>query len=186
MYVSERDNNRIQKFNVSMRSLISKFGSSGRGPGQFSNPYGICIDPEGEVFVADHSNSRIQVFNEDDSFAYSFPCQQDPWGLVIDHQGHLHVVINAYSCIQVFTLEGTPISIYGKGTLNNPAGIAIDAEGYIAISENGSSNRLWIYTPDHTLVHTLSKQFSEGGGIACDKDGFFWVADDSNHRIAKW
>ena len=67
MYVSEASNNRVQKFGVSKRCFISKFGSSGKGEGQFSSPYGICIDPEGKVFIADNSNHRIQVFNDDDS-----------------------------------------------------------------------------------------------------------------------
>ena len=187
MYVLEASNNRIQKFSVSKRSFISKFGSSGKGEGQFSNPHGICIDPEGKVFIADNSNHRIQVFNEDDSFAYSFPCQQSPWGLAFDHQGHLHVVTNSSNCIQVFTPEGTSITSYGSGTLSSPAGIAIDAQGYIAISQyNGSNSYLWIYSPDHNLVHTLSYQFNYGVGIACDKDGFFWVADYFNSRIAKY
>ena len=186
MYVSESSNNRIQKFSVSKRSFISKFGSSGKGEGQFSSPYGICIDPEGKVFIADYSNNRIQVFKEDDSFAYSFPCQQNPWGLAFDHQGHLHVAVLSSNCIHVFTPEGTHITSYGTGTLNRPAGISIDGQGYIAISECGGSNRLWIFSPDHNLVHTLSGQFSSGLGIACDKDGFFWVVDHGNNRIAKY
>ena len=186
MYVSEESNNRVQKFSVSKRSFISKFGSSGKGEGQFSSPRGICIDPEGKVFIADNGNNQIQVFNEDDSFAYSFPCQQSPWRLAFDHQGHLHVAVNSSNYIRVFTPEGTPITSYGSGTVSSPTGIAIDAQGYIAIGENGGSNRLWIFSPDHNLVHTLSNQFRSGIGITCDKDGFFWVADYSNSRIAKY
>ena len=188
MYVSEESNHRVQKFSVSKRSFISTFGSGEQGEGQFSSPRGICIDPEGKVFISDYNNNRIQVFNEDNSFAYSFPCQQAPWGLTFDHQGRLHVVASGSNCIRVFTPEGTPITSYGSGTLNYPAGIAIDGQGYIAISEHyGSNSRLWIYSPDHNLVHTLSNQFSGGGvGIACDKDGFFWVVDHGNNRIAKY
>ena len=186
MYVLDANNHRVQKFGVSKRCFISKFGSSGKGEGQFSSPYGICIDPEGKVFIVDNSNNCIQVFNEDDSFAYSFPCQQEPWGLAFDHQGQLHVAVNRSNCIRVFTPEGTPITSYGSGTLNYPAGIAIDAQGYIAIIDSSSNYRFWIYSPNHNLVHTLSGQFKHGRGIACDKDGFFWVADYCNNRIAKY
>ena len=189
LYVCESSNNRVQKFSISQQSFISKFGTGGQGDGQFSNPYGICIDPEGNVFIADHSNHRIQVFRDNDSFAYSFPCQSNPWGLAFDLQGHLHVVSGS-SCINVYTPEGNVITSYGSGTISTPAGIAIDAEGYIAISQNGNyfnnSGCFWIYSPDHTLIHTLSKQFSSGLGIACDYDGSFWVADHGNSRIAKF
>ena len=185
MYVSEQNNHRVQKFSISKRSFISKFGSSGNEEGKFSTPRGICVDPQGKVFVADYGNNRVQVFNEDDSFAYSFPCQQNPWGMAFDHEGHLHVAAYGSHCIHVFTPEGALLTSYGTGTINMPAGIAIDAEGYIAISQYGGSS-LWIYSPDHTHVHTLSGQFSSGVGIACDNNGSFWVADYENCRIVEY
>ena len=182
MYVCEDSNNRVQKFSISRRSFISKFGSNGSGDGQFSDPYGICIDPEGKVFVSDFSNQRIQVFQADGSFAYSFKCQQNPWGLAFDPQGRLHVVGHSSNCIQVFSPDGTSLTSYGTGTVTTPAGIAIDAEGYIAIS--GATAYLWIYSPDHTLVKT--SQFSYGRGIACDAEGRFWVADYGTNRIVQY
>ena len=125
----------------------------------------------------------IYVFNGDDSFAYSFPCQQNPWGMAFDHQGRLHVAAYSSNCIRVFTPQGEQLTSYGTGTLNCPTGIAIDGEGYIAIS---GGNRLWLFSPDHTLVHTLSGQFNNGRGIACDQEGSFWVADCNNIRLVKF
>ena len=186
MYVSDQGNNRVQKFSVSQQSYISKFGGKGQGKGQFSTPRGICIDPEGKVYIADYSNHRIQVFHKDDSFAYSFDCQSSPWGLAFDLQGCLHVAAYGSNCIHVFTPEGTLITSYGTGTLSTPAGIAINAEGYIAISQWKSPGSLWIYSPDHTLIHTIANQFVYGAGIACNQDGLFWIADDGNQRVAKY
>ena len=187
LYVCESGNNRVQKFSISRRSFISKFCTGGKGD---EDPYGICIDPEGNVFIADYSNHRIQVFRDNDSFAYSFPCQNSPWGLAFDLQGHLHVAVYGSSCINVYTPEGNVITSYGSGTISYPAGIAIDAEGYIAISQTGgcfsNSGCFWIYSPDHTLIRTLSNQFSCGAGISCDYDGSFWVADQGNNRIARY
>ena len=186
MYVNDQGNNRVQKFSVGQQSYISKFGSNGQGNGQFSNPRGICIDQEGKVYIADYSNHRIQVFHNDDSFAYSFDCQISPWGLAFDLQGRLHVIASGSNYIHVFTPEGTLITSYGTGTLSGPAGIAINAEGYIAISQFGSPGSLWIYSPDHTLIRIFANQFSCGVGIACDQDSFFWVADCHNCRVAKY
>ena len=40
--------------------IISSFGSKGMKDGQFLQPKGICVDPEGKnVFVADSGNNRI-------------------------------------------------------------------------------------------------------------------------------
>ena len=186
LYVCESNNNRVQKFSISRRSYISKFGTGGQGDGQFSTPFGICIDPEGNVFIADCNNNRIQVFRDNDSFAYSFPSQKNPRGLAFDLQGHLHVAVYGSNCINVYTPEGNAITSYGSG-ISSPAGIAIDAEGYIAISQyRGQNSCFWIYSPDHTLIRTLSSQFNCGVGIACDYDGSFWVADYGNNRIARY
>ena len=95
------------------------------------------------------------------SFAYIFKCQQNPWGLAFDPQGRLHVASYSSNCIQVFSPEGTSLTSYGTGTLNKPSGIAIDAEGYIAVSEyhNLSTScdysRLWVFAADQSLVHTV-------------------------------
>ena len=61
MYITDVNNNRIQKF-ASDGTFITSWGSGGEGEGQFSGPEGIDVDPEGNVYVADTGNFRIQVF----------------------------------------------------------------------------------------------------------------------------
>ena len=194
MYVAENSNNRVQKFNISKQTSISKFGSNGSADGQFSNPRGISIDPEGKVFVADYSNNRIQVFQPDGTFAYAItadPKNEEsvfkyPWGIAFDPQGRLHVAAYSSSCIKVYTPEGVYIESYGSGTIACPAGIAIDEEGYIAITEYGSSNRLWIYNPAHTQLVNTIQNFSNPVGVACDAQGMFWIADSSSNHVLKF
>ena len=43
--------------------LVREFGERGSEPGKLHQPYGICIDDNGQVFVADYGNNRIQVFS---------------------------------------------------------------------------------------------------------------------------
>jgi DNA-binding beta-propeller fold protein YncE len=42
-------------------NLVESFGSTGRGPGQFRKPVGVGIGPDGDVYVADTGNRRVQV-----------------------------------------------------------------------------------------------------------------------------
>ena len=42
--------------------LIHQFGAKGTTPGMFDHPWGICVDDNGLVYVADMGNKRVQVF----------------------------------------------------------------------------------------------------------------------------
>ncbi len=62
-YVSDGyANSRVVKFSSSGQFQF-QWGTKGSEPGQFDLPHGIAIDGEGRVFVADRSNSRVQVFD---------------------------------------------------------------------------------------------------------------------------
>ena len=44
---------------------LKSFGESGDGPGQFNTPHSIAADAQGNIYVADRGNGRIQVFDGD-------------------------------------------------------------------------------------------------------------------------
>ena len=43
-------------------------GNAGHGPGQFNTPHNIAIDNQGNLYVADRGNARIQVFDTNGEF----------------------------------------------------------------------------------------------------------------------
>lgn len=47
---------------------VKSWGEPGGGPGQFNTPHSIAVDDQGNVYVADRGNARIQVFNGDGNF----------------------------------------------------------------------------------------------------------------------
>jgi tripartite motif-containing protein 2/3/tripartite motif-containing protein 71 len=61
VYVTEDNEHRVSVFTCEGQFLIS-FGSRGARPGQFNNPYGIAVDKNGVVYVADKDNNRLQSF----------------------------------------------------------------------------------------------------------------------------
>jgi len=55
------------KSDLSFDVLVTpgKWGSRGAGDGQFNDPRGIAVDGEGNVYVGDRNNNRIQKFRPD-------------------------------------------------------------------------------------------------------------------------
>jgi streptogramin lyase len=67
IFVSEGhggDNGRIVKFDKTGK-FIREWGRKGSAPGEFDQPHGLAFDSQGRLFVADRSNNRIQIFDQD-------------------------------------------------------------------------------------------------------------------------
>lgn len=64
-------NNRVAKFDKDGR-FIKHWGSTGSGPGQFNGVKAIAVDAQGNVYVADAGNKRVQVFDADGTFKSEF------------------------------------------------------------------------------------------------------------------
>src|SRR3954469_8533721 len=60
-------NNRIAKF-TKEGNFIKSWGRTGAEPGQFNKIRGLASDAQGNLYVADAGNKRIQVFDGDGTF----------------------------------------------------------------------------------------------------------------------
>jgi sugar lactone lactonase YvrE len=45
--------------------LIKRWGQTGTGPNEFDQPHALAFDSKGRLFVADRSNNRIQIYDQD-------------------------------------------------------------------------------------------------------------------------
>ena len=65
MFVSDGYiNSRVAKYDRN-GAWVKSWGEPGQGPGQFKLPHAIAVDAQGQVYVADRANARIQVFDSD-------------------------------------------------------------------------------------------------------------------------
>ena len=69
--------------------LKLQFGSKGKGNGKFETPYDIAVGMNGLIYVCDHSNMRIQVFNGEGKYAYHLETKQLCFQLCVLHDGYL-------------------------------------------------------------------------------------------------
>ena len=195
IYVTDHDNNRIQKFSSAGAHIIT-FGSQGTGNGQFNLPNGIAIDATGNIYVADSENHRIQKFSSAGAHIITFGSQGTgngqfniPLGIAIDASGKILVADAFNNRIQIFTSAGGHIRTIGTGTVGNangqfnyPSGIAVNATGNIYVVDT-NNYRIQIFTSDGTHVSSFGIQLNSGIGIAIDASGKIVVPDTGNSRI---
>jgi len=91
IFVSDGYNNkRVVKFDKN-GNFVKAFGSRGHGPGQFEDVHTIQVDHQGNVYVGDRSNKRIQVFDNDGTFKTMYINVGAPWALCITPGQHQYL-----------------------------------------------------------------------------------------------
>ena len=174
---------------------VKSVGSSGSGHLQFCFPEGIAVHPTtGQIFVADSSNKRIQVFTNDLVYSHSITSSWliRPKDVALDDEGYLYVVDNLKDCIIKLTVKGEFIAGYGSygsapGELSSPSSVTI-GNNLVYVSECGN-NRLSVFDTTGKFLHCFGKKGSGEGefnhpvGITTDTSGNLYISDCFNNRI---
>ena len=64
-------NSRVAKFDKD-GDWVKSWGERGKGPGEFNLLHTIAADAQGNIYVGDRNNRRIQVFDTDGNFKREF------------------------------------------------------------------------------------------------------------------
>ena len=138
----------IFRYDLKDHRLKGTFGGRGSADGQMNNPTHVYVAGDGNIFVTDALNFRIQVFSSQGKFLKKFGRAGDspgyfarPRGVAVDSDGNVYVVDALFDNIQIFDKDfrllmaiGGPGNGYGQFWL--PAGIYIDPNDTIYISDN--------------------------------------------------
>jgi len=139
-------------------------------PWYFDLPNGIAVDKEGNVFVTDRANQRIQKFTSDGQFLtrWSFGSRDDPLlsyeahGIATDNLGNVYVVDEVERCIHKFTSDGRTIAKWGIGGQSATSfGIATDTAGNVYLVTRGSYG-IDKFASDGTLLAKWESCGSDG------------------------
>ncbi len=139
-------------------------------PGTFSSPTNIAVDSDANIYVTDTFNSRVQVFNADGEFVFTFGKQganpgtfMRPKGIAIDGDNHVYVVDSEFNNVQVFDPEGHVLMFFGDrgeqpGTFTLATGIAIDQQNRVIVTEQWSGRmQVFRYVPDKEAAPEYDK-----------------------------
>ena len=125
---------------------ITRFGKTAQtqriqdSPGDFYFPNGIAIANNGDIFVADGNNRRVQVFDSQGTFKQILATSGTPRGVVIDREQRLYVVDALAHVVDIYKLDGTRIVSFGGagvgvGQFRFPSDVALDRRGRIFVSD---------------------------------------------------
>jgi sugar lactone lactonase YvrE len=211
LYVAEGEKDQIRLFDRD-GNAVATWGAPGDGPGEFdfSDPendytYGdLAFGPDGDLYVADSVNSRVQKLAPDGTFVLGWGEKgdgegqfTDPSGIAVDAQGHVYVADYGNKRIQVFDSDGAFLAAWDGngegqkefgGPLYGPNDIAIDPDGFAWVTDD-QNNRIYRFDPDGALVGgygvrgTSADDFWGPWGIAIDAAGTVYVAEEHNNRI---
>lgn len=126
---------------------VTKFGERGSGRGQLWYPSSVACDEAGLVYVADSGNHRIQVFSVEGVCLRRFGregagegCLKCPSGLAV-RDGLVYVSEQDNNRVSVFSAADGKFlyCLGGRGLLQQPRGVAMDASGVLFVCNTGSN-----------------------------------------------
>ena len=122
----------VHRFGSDGRHRLS-WGSPGSGPGQFTTPHGIWVDPSERVYVCDRENNRVQVFSLTGEYLTEWGDFYHPMDIFQDGQGVFYVTDQ----IPRITMLNADGEIITRGrTPYNGHGLWLDSQGNIYLAGN--------------------------------------------------
>lgn len=217
IYVADSGNNRIQRFSEDGTFLtawghVCKMYENQQGcqavdgAGGFYDPWGLAVDADGFVYVADTWNHRVQKFTADGEFVTMWgvygtteEATTSPglfWGprdVAIDPQGLIYVSDTGNKRVQAFTADGEPVDQWGgrgatDGRFDEPVGIAVASDGQTYVADTWNQ-RIQVFDASHRYVRKWSinswigQSLENKPYLAVDEMGRVYATDPEGYRI---
>ena len=197
LWIADTRNNRVREVQSSTDD-ISTFAGNGetlasignKGPavdGELFRPAGEAEDAQGDIYIADAGNNRIQEIPATDH------TQLD----ITMTAGDVYTIAGSRYGMPGIAGDGDPVA---DSQLNNPYGIAVDSAGNVYIADQGNNRiqEISAATGDITTIAgsatgaggyittpapATSALLSAPDGVAVDSAGDVYIADSGNNRV---
>jgi sugar lactone lactonase YvrE len=197
LYVADHSNNRVLEYDAPLTAGATAdrvFGqpnfssntpdNGGITASSLDSPYGVAVDKQGNLYVADYNNSRV--------LEYDAPLSSS------EAASHVFGQPN-------FSDHSVNTGGLSASTLNFPVGVAVDSQGNLFVADTNNSRVLEYESPLTTdavadrvfgqadFFHNTPNSPSLSGaslsypwGVTVDKLGNLYVADNNNNRVLEY
>ncbi|MDX5438314.1 MAG: hypothetical protein LPK03_14010, partial [Pontibacter sp.] len=168
--------------------LVMCFGSTGKAPGQFNNPRGLDLDAQGNIYVADAGNRRVQKFDSQGNILQVYDSLEtypgyylEPTEIKIDANNSLNIV--GVHWFKRIAQDGTPELLLSGSFIMD---VAFDAsqniyltsvpwqDGQYVTKYSHSGDTLATFLSEGTEENMLSSLYTK---LATDPDNNLWIME---------
>ena len=165
------------------QTFITAWGSYGSGDGQFLVPVGVAVGSNGDIYVSDGHNNRVQVFTSGGTYIrqWHVPPSNHDLNIAVDASDNVYVGDNQDAVVYRYTSTGTLVTQWAVGAGGGIC-LAVDAYGNVYVTAN---NGVQVFSPSGVLL----RGWGTGGfsdGLTVDAAGDVYVVDRSNRGINKF
>jgi sugar lactone lactonase YvrE len=179
LYVVDTQQDQVIVFDADSLKEMRRIGTGGKEhwlttPGDFAAPQGIALDKDGNVYVTDTLNNRVEIFDAEGNFIKQFGkhcdgpgCFARPKGIAVDGDGHIWVADAMNDTLQVFNGEGQLLTYLGghghfPGEFEDLVGVAIDKQNRVFTTEQYPGRmQMFRYVTDAEAAAEKTRQEEE-------------------------
>ena len=194
VFVTDSDLHALLQFRKKDCKLMKRTGTEGGGDGQLNYPNGLCIDSNGDMYVADGLNNRVSVFSKELEFLNCLGTQQlyRPRDVKVT-QDSVVVLDCSPNCLHFFSRRGellrSFLTVGLDGMVSGPEFFCLDIVGNILVTDF-FRHCIKIFSPSGQLIHTIGKEghgrgeLSRPFGISVTQSGtIFVISFNSNFSL---
>lgn len=206
IYVADTGDSRIVRIDPAGKVVNSWGGRTSDGqesptPGTFNEPWGVAVDPQGNLYVADTWNHRVQKFDSTGRFLLEWGQAGQlsdgpdrlwgPRGIAVNPDGRVYITDTGNKRVAVFDTSGKFLFEFGAegdDRLDEPVGIAVGADGRVYVADTWNL-RVAVFSADGESITSwpvqgwVSNSLDNKPYLAVDDQSRVYVTDPEGYRL---
>ena len=198
LYVAAREEN--------PPTYLLQWGTEGSASGQFSLPYTAAVDPNGNIYIVDRGNERVQKFDSQGNYLLQWHEWDErdrdegltsfslPVGIAVDESGNVYVADtereHMNDRITKFDSDGNYLKRWGptqaqQSIFSRPWHLHIDGQGYLYVvnSQDYRILKLELMESSSPGYNVLAAWGSQGSGRGQFGAPYGIAVDDRNGNV---